>query len=288
VELAAQQIVNGLSAGMAYALVALGLTLIFGVLHVINFAHGEFYMLGGLAAVVAVRILGLPYLLVLPLVPLVLALVGLLVERLSVGPLLPRRDGLSDALLATYAVSLLLADGVLALRGPAPERIDGLEGSLQLGSIIIGHQRLFVFVVGLLGIAALDYMLRRTRFGKQMRAVAQNRFAAQVVGIDVKAMGQRTFMLGAAIAGLAGALLVPISQFTPLMGHNVVIKAFVVVVIGGMGSVAGAVVCGLALGVLEALLGLMLPEGFTTALVYSLLLLTLLLRPQGLFGKVAR
>jgi branched-chain amino acid transport system permease protein len=287
-ELAAQQIVNGLSAGMAYALVAQGLTLIFGVLHVINFAHGEFYMLGGLVAVLAVRMLGLPYLLVLFLVPLALALVGLLVERLSVGPLLPRSDGLSDALLATYAVSLLIADGVLALRGPAPERIDGLEGSWQIGNVIISHQRLFVFGLGLLLIAALDHMLRRTHFGKQMRAVAQNRFVAQVVGIDVKTMGQRTFMLGAAIAGLAGALLVPISQFTPLMGHNVVIKAFVVVVIGGMGSVSGAVVCGLALGVVEALLGMVMPEGFTSALVYSLLLVTLLLRPQGLFGKVSR
>ncbi len=287
-ELIAQQIVNGLSAGMAYALVALGLTLIFGVLHVINFAHGEFYMLGGLVAVLAVRQLGLPYLLLLPMVPVLLAVAGLLVERLSVGPLLPRQDGLSDALLATYAVSLLLADLVLAARGPAPERIDGLEGSLQLGAVVITHQRLFVFVAGLVLIAGLDWMLRRTRFGKQMRAVAQNRFAAQLVGIDVKALGSRTFMLGAAIAGLAGALLVPISQFTPLMGHNVVIKAFVVVVVGGMGSVPGAVVCGLALGVVEALLGLALPEGFTTALVYSLLLVTLLIRPQGLFGKVVR
>jgi branched-chain amino acid transport system permease protein len=287
-ELIAQQIVNGLSAGMAYALVALGLTLIFGVLHVINFAHGEFYMLGGLAAVLGVQHLGLPYVATLVIVPLVLAVVGMVIERASVGPLLPRPDGLSDALLSTYAVSLLLADVVLALRGPAPERIDGLEGALQIGGVVIGYQRLFVFVLGLALIAVLDFTLKRTRFGKQMRAVAQNRFAAQVVGIDVKAMGMRTFMLGAALAGLAGALLVPISQFTPLMGHNVVIKAFVVVVVGGMGSVAGAVVCGLALGVVEALLGLALPEGFTTALVYSLLLVTLMVRPQGLFGKVAR
>ena len=287
-DLIAQQIVNGLSAGMAYALVALGLTLIFGVLHVINFAHGEFYMLGGLAAVLGVQHMGLPYIATLVIVPLVLALVGMMIERASVGPLLPRPDGLSDALLSTYAVSLLLADVVLALRGPAPERIDGLDGALQLGGGVIGYQRLFVFVLGLALIAVLHLTLKRTRFGKQMRAVAQNRFAAQVVGIDIKAMGMRTFMLGAALAGLAGALLVPISQFTPLMGHNVVIKAFVVVVVGGMGSVAGAVVCGLALGVVEALLGLALPEGFTTALVYSLLLVTLMVRPQGLFGKVAR
>lgn len=287
-DLVAQQVVNGLSAGMAYALVALGLTLIFGVLHVINFSHGEFYMLGGLAAVVLVERLALPYLAVLAVVPLMLAAAGLVVERLGVGPVLPRPDGLSDALLSTYAISLLIADAVLALRGPAPERVDGLQGSLELFGVVISHQRLFVFAVGLALIVALDFMLRRSRFGKQMRAVAQNRFASQVVGIDVRGMGMRTFMLGAAIAGLAGALLVPISQFTPHMGQNVVIKAFVVVVIGGMGSVAGAVVCGLALGVTEALVALALPEGYTTALVYSLLLVTLLVRPQGLFGKASR
>jgi branched-chain amino acid transport system permease protein len=287
-DLVGQQLVNGLSAGMAYALVALGLTLIFGVLHVINFAHGEFYMLGGLVAVVGVQSLGLPYLAVLVAVPVSLALVGLAIERTLVGPLLPRPDGLSDALLSTYAVSLLLADVVLDLRGPTPAQVDGLDGSWQLGGVVIGHQRFFVFVTGLTLVAVLDFMLRRTRFGKQMRAVAQSRFAAQVVGIDVKAVGRRTFMLGAAIAGLAGALLVPVSQFTPLMGQNVIIKAFVVVVVGGMGSVRGAVVCGLGLGVLEAMLGLALSEGYATALVYSVLLLTLLVRPQGLFGKVAR
>ncbi|MGB3067381.1 MAG: branched-chain amino acid ABC transporter permease [Ottowia sp.] len=288
VELIAQQFVNGLSAGMAYALVALGLTLIFGVLHVINFSHGEFYMLGALVVVVGMQALGAPYLVMLLAAPVLMAAVGLLIERVSVGPLLSRSDGLSDALLATYAVSLLLADAVLAVRGPAPAGVGGFEGAQEVFGVVLSHQRIFVFVVGLLLIAVLEAMLRRSRFGKQMRAVAQNRFAAQVVGIDVRGVGMRTFMLGAAIAGLAGALLVPIAQFTPYMGHNVVIKAFVVVVIGGMGSVAGAVVCGLGLGVAEALVGLALSDGFTTALVYALLLVTLMVRPQGMFGKAAR
>ncbi|CAN5630623.1 branched-chain amino acid ABC transporter permease [soil metagenome] len=287
-DLVSQQIVNGLSAGMAYALVALGLTLIFGVLHVINFSHGEFYMLGALAVVMGMEHLGIPYLVMVVAAPLLMAGIGLLVERISVGPLLPRPDGLSDALLATYAVSLLLADAVLAVRGPAPARVDGIAGSVELFGIVLSYQKLCVFIIGLLLIAALETMLRRSRFGKQMRAVAQNRFAAQVVGIDVRSVGMRTFMLGAAIAGLAGALLVPVTQFTPYMGHNVVIKTFVVVVIGGMGSVTGAVVCGLGLGVAEALIGIQLSDGFTTALVYALLLVTLMVRPQGLFGKAAR
>lgn len=283
-ELIAQQLVNGLSAGMAYALVALGLTLIFGVLHVINFAHGELYMLGGLGGAVAVTVLGIPYLAALPLVALGVAAAGYLVERVSVGPMLARPDGLSDALLGTYALSILVADAVLAVRGPAPERVDGIEGALEIAGVVISGQRLFTFGAGLVLVFAVRMVLTGTRFGRQIRAVAQNRFAAQIVGIDVKAVGIRTFVIGAAIAGLAGALLVPISQFTPLMGHNAVIKAFVVVVIGGMGSVGGAVVCGLGIGVVEAMLALVLPEGLASALIYSLLLLTLLVRPQGLFA----
>jgi branched-chain amino acid transport system permease protein len=284
-DLLLQQLANGLSVGMGYALMALGLTLVFGVLHIINFAHGEFFMLGALAAVLLVRLLGVPYEAALVLVPCLLGGAGWLVERIAVGPILSRKDGFSDVLLSTYAVGLLGFDAVLAARGPAPERVDGFTGAIEIGPVILSNQRLAAFVVGLLLIVLLDLALRRSRFGRQLRAVAQNRFAAFVVGIDVAAIGRRTFMLGAAIAGLAGALLVPIMQFTPAMGQNIVIKAFVVVVVGGMGNVTGAVVCGIALGVVEALVALRLSDGFTTALVYALLLVTLLVRPGGLFAR---
>ena len=287
-DLIAQQLVNGLSAGVAYALVALGLTLIFGVLHVINFAHGELYMLGGLVTVVACNLLGVPYLATLVLAPVILLVVGVGLDKLAIAPLLDRRDGLSDVVLSTFAVSLLLLDLVLAAVGPAPERVEGLSGVFILGPVIISHQRLFVIVLGLILIAGLDSVLRYSRFGIEMRAAAQDRFAAEAVGIDVKAIGTRTIMLGAAIAGFAGALLVPVTQFTPLMGQNVVIKAFVVVVIGGMGSVPGAVLCGVGLGLIEALVNIQFTEGMTTAIIYTLLLVGLLIRPQGLFGRAAR
>lgn len=285
-DLILQQLANGISVGMGYALVALGLTLVFGVLHIINFAHGEFFMLGALAAVSLVHVLGLPYEAAMLLVPCLLAIAGWIVERIAVGNILSRKDGFSDVLLSTYAVGLLAFDAVLAGRGPAPERIDGFTGSIEIGPVILTNQRLFAFFTGLLLIITLDIALRRSRFGRHLRAVAQNRFAASVVGINVAAIGRRTFMLGAAIAGLAGTLLVPIMQFTPAMGQNIVIKAFVVVVVGGMGNVTGAVVCGIALGVVEALVALRLSDGFTTALVYALLLVTLLVRPNGLFSRV--
>lgn len=284
-DLLLQQLLNGVSVGMGYALVALGLTLVFGVLHIINFAHGEFFMLGALAVVGLVRTLGLPYEMALVAVPCILAIVGLVVEQVAVGSIVSRKDGFSDVLLSTYAVGLLLFDAVLNARGPAPQQVDGFTGAHEIGPVILTNQRLAALVIGLLVVVAFDLALRHSRFGRHLRAVAQNRFAASVVGINVASIGRRTFMIGAAVAGLAGALLVPIMQFTPAMGQNIVIKAFVVVVVGGMGNVTGAVVCGIGLGVIEALVSLQLADGFTTALVYALLLITLLVRPNGLFSR---
>lgn len=282
-ELIAQQFINGLSAGLAYALIALGLTLVFGVLHVINFSHGEFYMLGGLTTIIFVNTLGLPYLLCLILVPLVLALVGLAVNSVAIAPLIKRKDGESDVVLSTYAVSLLIMDILLATRGPAPESIIGMEGAFDLGGVVVSYQRVFILAISVVLIVLLNLSIRRTRFGKQMRAMAQNRFAADVVGIDTRSVAAKTFLLGAGLAGAAGVLLVPIVQYTPGMGQNAIIKAFVVVVMGGMGSVPGAVAAGILLGVVEAMLTLYLSEGYTSALIYALLLVTLLIRPQGIW-----
>lgn len=282
-ELIAQQFINGLSAGLAYALIALGLTLVFGVLHVINFSHGEFYMLGGLTTIIFVNTLGLPYLLCLILVPLVLALVGLAVNSVAIAPLIKRKDGESDVVLSTYAVSLLIMDILLATRGPAPESIIGMEGAFDLGGVVVSYQRVFILAISVVLIVLLNLSIRRTRFGKQMRAMAQNRFAADVVGIDTRSVAAKTFLLGAGLAGAAGVLLVPIVQYTPGMGQNAIIKAFVVVVMGGMGSVPGAVAAGVLLGVVEAMLTLYLSEGYTSALIYALLLVTLLIRPQGIW-----
>jgi branched-chain amino acid transport system permease protein len=188
-------------------------------------------------------------------------------------------------LLSTYAVGLLIYDATLAAMGPAPQRVDAVQGALDLGPVVLTHQRLLALFVGFLLIVALNVVLKRSAFGRHLRALAQDRFAALVVGVDAARVGRLTFMIGAATAALAGVLLVPIMQFTATMGHNIVIKAFVVVVVGGMGSVIGAVVCSIALGLVEALISLQLSQGFTEALLYALLLLTLLVRPNGLFAR---
>ncbi|MGE0735005.1 MAG: branched-chain amino acid ABC transporter permease [Alphaproteobacteria bacterium] len=283
-DLLAQQFVNGLSIGMGYVFVALGLTLIFGILRVINFAHGELYMLGGLFAVLGSQQLQLPYAGALAVATILVAGVAWAIDRLAVRPLVETKNGHSTVLLSTFAVSLLLYHGTLFGWGPAPRRLPGLEDTATLGAVTISHQRLLVLLAGLVLLVAIELMLRRTHIGKEMRAVAQNSFAARVVGIDVARVGTSTYVIAGALAGMAGALLTPVALFTPLMGQHVIIKAFVVVVIGGMGSITGAVVCGLGLGVLEAIGGSYIPSGLVLALIYSLMIVALLVRPRGLFG----
>lgn len=283
--LLAQQFVNGLSLGMGYVFVALGLTLIFGILGVINFSHGELYMLGGLFAVLGAQHLELPYAAAVVFASLLVGAVAWGVDQVAVRPLMDRKDGHSTVLLSTFAVSLLLYHGVLFQWGPAPKRLQGLEGITSIGPVTISHQRLLVLGAGLLLLILLEWMLKRTHWGREMRAVAQNTFAARVVGINVAAVGTSTYVLAGVLAGLAGALITPIALFTPLMGQHVIIKAFVVVVIGGMGSITGAVVCGLSLGLLEAIVGSYISSGLVLALIYSLMIVALLLRPHGLFGS---
>jgi branched-chain amino acid transport system permease protein len=282
-----QQLVNGLSVGFGYALIALGLTLAFGVLHVINFGHGEVVMLGALTVVIATTKLGIPYLLALPLAALVGAFAGWVVDGLAVAPLLGRAEGRTDVLLTTFALGVLFYQVVLSVWGPAPARVEGLEGGLHVGEFSLSAQRLFVMLAGIATLAGLDRLLKTTRFGVELRAVAQSEQAARVVGIDVRKVGSRTFWLAAAIAGFGGALLAPITSYSPMLGQAVLIKAFVIVVMGGLGSAAGAVVCALLVGVLEALLGLYMEEGMAAAAVYSLMVLVLLVRPQGLMGARA-
>ncbi len=283
-EVLVQQLLNGLSTGFGYALIALGLTLAFGVLHIINFGHGEVVMLGALTVVIATTVLGLPYLAALPLAALVGALAGWLFDAVAVKPLLARPEGRTDILLTTFAVGVLLYQAVFQIWGPAPARVDGIPGRLVLADIGLTYQRLFIMGASIATLFALERLARRTRFGVEMRAVAQNEYAARVVGINVRQVGSRTFLLAAAIAGFGGALLAPITSYAPTLGQAVLIKAFVIVVIGGLGSTTGAVVCALGIGVLEAMLGLLMPESVVAGTVYTLMLVALLLRPQGLLG----
>lgn len=286
-ELFLQQTANGVTQGMSYALIALGLTMVFGVLHIVNFAHGELYMLGGLAAVIAASVLGMPYALTIVAAVAVAGLAAWAIDLAGVHPVVEKPDGQSTVLLTTFAIGILINQGVLASWGPSPVRIEGVPGLTEIGPIVVTNQRLFVIGAGIVVLSMVEFVLRRTAFGKNIRALADSAFAAQVVGIDVRRVRTLTFVGAGALAGLTGALMVPITLFTPAIGHNIIINAFVVVVVGGMGSASGAVVCGLALGLLEAYSTILMPQQIGSALIYGLLLVTLLVRPSGLFGARA-
>ncbi|MDQ2763933.1 MAG: branched-chain amino acid ABC transporter permease, partial [Pseudomonadota bacterium] len=255
-------------------------------LHVINFAHGEVFMVGALTALLATRA-GVPYAMALPLALVAGVVLGIALDWVCVRPLLARGGDKTEVLLSTFAASILVYEGVLLGYGSEPAEVSGVNGLLSLGPVVLSWQRIFILATGIVVLVALEQVLKRTRFGVQMRAVAQNPFAASVVGIRLRRINSVTFVLAAAIAALAGALLAPAIFFSPGMGQAIMIKAFVVVVMGGLGSVRGAVIFGLLLGVFEALAGGFLSEGFAAVAVYALMLVTLLVRPTGLMGKAA-
>ena len=284
-----QQLVNGVTIGVVYALIAIGLTLVFGILDVINFAHGELYMLGAFLTYGLTVGLGLDYFVALALTIVGVGAAGWLAERLAVRPLKGRH--MFTVVLSTLGLSIFLQNGALLWWGPDPREIDLAWGGrpVVVGGIVITHLRLAMLGLGALLIGALTWFIRRTRWGMAMRAVARNRDAAALMGIPVDRVYAITFAVAAAIAGVAGGLLGAMFTIEPTMGEWAVVKAFCVVIMGGMGNVPGAVIGGIILGVAESLGAGFLPGGtsYKDGIGYAILILVLLYRPQGLFGRHA-
>lgn len=291
-----EQAMNGLIVSSFYALAALGLAIIFGVLRIVNFAHGELYMLGGYTYFLAVTTLGLPPVFGIVVAAMALMIIGALVEWLLIRPV---HDGRADrpdeyAIMITFALSILLLNLANSLFGPWPRRPEPLfRGRVEIGELIISGDRLAAAGLAVLLIAALLLALRYTWAGRAVRAVSQNREAASIFGISVTSVGMIAFALGAALAGLAGALMGPVFNVTPPMGVIPVIKAYVIVVLGGLGSIPGAILGALILGQVETFGMILFPDP-SRALAYKdayglvLLVVVLLVRPQGLFGTRER
>jgi branched-chain amino acid transport system permease protein len=291
-----EQAMNGLIVSSFYALAALGLAIIFGVLRIVNFAHGELYMLGGYTYFLAVTTLGLPPVFGIVVAAMALMIVGALVEWLLIRPV---HDGRADrpdeyAIMITFALSILLLNLANSLFGPWPRRPEPLfRGRVEIGELIISGDRLAAAGLAVLLITALLLALRYTWAGRAVRAVSQNREAASIFGISVTSVGMIAFALGAALAGLAGALMGPVFNVTPPMGVIPVIKAYVIVVLGGLGSIPGAILGALILGQVETFGMILFPDP-SRALAYKdayglvLLVVVLLVRPQGLFGTRER
>ena len=275
-----------LMASLVDALVALGLTMIFGLLDVINLAHGDLYMLGGYAAFTLLG-WGAGYWGALVLVPLLIALVGWGLEELGIRPLLPRQDRAVVTLLLTFGVSLMLRDVAQVVWGTETHAVaQPFAGVAALAGVFVPNYRLFVFAAASVAIVATWWLVYRTRIGAVLRATATDPAIVASFGIPIRWVYGFTFMYGCGLAGLAGVLLSPIYAVFPTMGHDFLVMAFAVVIVGGMGSIVGAVVAALLLAQVQGLASLWIPPVWAETLVYGVMLLVLIVRPGGLFNRL--
>ncbi len=281
------QLVLGLVNGAFYAMLSLGLAVIFGLLDIVNFAHGALYMVGAFAAWIMLDKLGINFWFALVLAPLLVGVLGMVVER----TLIKHLYGLDPlyGLLLTFGLSLIL-EGVFrdqfGSSGQSYPVPDLLSGATNLGFMILPNYRAFVVVASLLVCLGTWYLIERTRLGAYLRAGTENARLVQAFGVNVPLMVMLTYGGGAALAALAGVLAAPIIQVTPLMGSNLIIVVFAVVVIGGMGSIMGSVVTGLLLGLIEGMTRVFYPEA-SNVVVFVVMVIVLIIRPAGLFGKEA-
>jgi len=281
------QLMLGLVNGAFYALLSLGLAVIFGLLDIVNFAHGALYMLGALFAWLMLDALGLNYWFALVLAPLAVGVLGIVIER----TMLKRLYGLDPlyGLLLTFGLALIL-EGMLREQfgssGQSYPVPDLLQGSVNLGFMILPIYRAWVVLFSLVVCLGTWWLIERTRLGAYLRAGTENAKLVQAFGVNVPLMVMLTYGAGAALAALAGVLAAPIVQVTPLMGSNLIIVVFAVVVIGGMGSILGSVVTGLGLGMVEGLTRVFYPEA-SNVVVFVIMAIVLMIRPAGLFGKEA-
>ena len=281
-----QQLVNGLSTGSIYALVAVGLTLIFGVLELINFGHGEFFMLGAIGLFILKVELGIPYLPTIVIVVALMAVVGWLTRRwLDLQPNKP----FETMILLTLGVSIILQNGALAIWGPTFLTIPTTFTAAKrvIAGVHISDQRLLLFLASIIVFGLLELFVRRTKPGKAMRAVAQNNYAASIVGINIGFIASLTFVMGVGLAGFAGSLVAPIISAHPRMGVGVLMKSFAVIVMGGRGNVHGAIIAALILGVVESLSTQYISLAFKDVFAFAALIIVLVVKPEGLFGRKA-
>ena len=293
--LAIDLLVNGLIFGLFYALMAVGLAMIFGVLKVVNFAHGEFYMVGSYAYVLISLKLGISPWIALPVAAAAGAAIGWLVERTLMRPLYSGYASwgiMKDeyAVVVTFGLSLLLINLVDKIVGPYPIRGPELIETTRfsIGPIMLNGQKLIAAGISLAILTGLALFIKKSLWGRQIQAVAQNRLGASLAGIDATRTTSMIFAIAGLLAALSGALLAPVINPSPDVGAFPAIKSYVIVVLGGMGSIWGAMIAALFLGVFEAFFAVYVSYAYRDAFGLLLLILVLIFRPQGLFGEKGR
>jgi branched-chain amino acid transport system permease protein len=279
------QLTIGLVNGAFYAMLSLGLAVIFGMLNIVNFAHGALYMMGAFFSWMLLNYLGINYWFALLLAPIGVGLVGAVIERTMLKRL-AQLDHLYGLLL-TFGLALIIEGTFRHFYGSSGEPYelpDVFRGPIDLGFMMLPKYRAWVVVVSLFVCFATWYVIEKTKLGAYLRAGTENAKLVQAFGINVPLMITLTYAFGVALAGLAGVLAAPIYQVSPLMGSNIIIVVFAVVVIGGMGSILGSIVTGLGLGLVEGLAKVFYPEASSTV-VFIIMAIVLLTRPAGLFGR---
>jgi branched-chain amino acid transport system permease protein len=286
-EIFLETLLNGLTLGGLYALVTLGLALTFSIIDLVNFAHGDLFMVGGYTLFVLMNLesVTLPYWLVIILVIVFTAFYAAVIERVAIQPII-NRSWRTHAI-TTIGIAIILQNAALIIFGSDPRQVPTPLTSIIVTPLGIrtSVQRLVVLAAVILVYFALQWFVKSTKLGKTMRAVSQNRAMCEVVGIDVKRIALITFAIGGAITGLAAALIAPLYSVYPTMGSLLTLKALASIVMGGMGYVNGAFYSAFILGIVESLFGTYVSFAFKDVISFGLFILVLLVRPRGLFGK---
>jgi branched-chain amino acid transport system permease protein len=280
-----EQVLNGIILGSIYALMGGGLALIYGTMRILNFAHGEFFMLGGFFLLMLFVGLGVSPWFAIPIAVVAIALLGALFERSTIHYLLKKPDSAFSTIAVTLGLSIVLQNVALILWGerfqPVPYFV---KGTFVLDEIRIAYQRILILVTAVTSLAVMGWMLRYSRVGQAIRATSQDPEAATVMGISVERVHMITFGLGAGLAALAATMLSPLLAVNPWMGLPLLLKAFVVVILGGLGSFSGAILGGFILGVVEAVGMSLTSAEWRDAISYTFLIIFIWARPWGLFG----
>jgi branched-chain amino acid transport system permease protein len=286
-----QVLINGMVLGTVYALIALGLTMVFSIMRVVNFAHGQMYMLGAFVVYYLYGEYGLPFFVALPAAAAALAIVGVAFNRFFFQPVLATATREENSMLMAVGTALLLENLALTIFGEkqrgVPPVVDGafILGDVAEGGVILTYPNALVAALAVLSIVGLLAFVQYTRPGRALRAVAQDKEAARLQGVDVKATTTLGFAIGAALAGLAGGMLVTVYGINAGVGANISTKAFIMIMVGGAGVTSGAIVGGVLLGFAEAIGYDLLPGSVTYLMIFVSMIVFLVFKPNGLFGK---
>jgi len=276
---------NGIMLGLNYALIALGLSLIFGIMGIVNFAHGEMYMLGGYVSYFLIGRFGFDFFTTIIAAIIIIGLLGMLFEKSIFRPLTMRPKEALTSMIAAVGLAWVLQMLAVICFGDLDRNVPStFKGIINMGGVVITKERLVTIIIGIVLVLLLNLFLLRTRMGNAIRAVAQDKEAAALQGVQVSRISALSFGIGCALAGSAGALMAPIFSVSPFLGGEVILKAFLVVILGGMGSIPGAMLGGLVLGFIESFGSLFFTVPTVSAITFVLIIVILIIRPQGLLG----